>query len=625
MDKKEIELIIGNSPPFSKLKKRLLRKLIDISEIKEYKSAEIIYKQASCADYLYFFLKGRAAVLTQFGEKEKEIEIIKRGTCFGIISLFTDASHSVTVKSIETSFILQIDKDNFKEFLEKNPLTALDFSRLLSERVTARHKPKSIFQSKRIGVMGSISSGKTTYMIDLARQLKEQTGKKVIVVQVLIQDEQALDFKAEGFLAKEYNNKILALKDFKEVSLSDFILNDNIDYLYLKTESGENFSSLLNFLSESYHFILYEVPQSFLSDYLNEFTEPAHQLHFFLFPDKQELVEGEALIKKLKAKNLLNSGKIKVILSQIYGLDNLSFEEKQKSLNHPIYATVLSRNSESYPKIVQRIARQIGEVVLGLALGSGAAYGFSHIGVLKVLERNNITVDIICGTSMGAIVAALWAAGYSISDIEKFANEFGKKVSSFSIFGVALPFKGFIKSRRLENIFKSIFKDLTFHDLKHSLKIVAFDFCRRKTVVLEQGYIYKAVAASCAFPGIFEPIKLQKNILLDGGILNPLPTKILLQYNTYKIIASNIMLSPEQALREYNKRDKFYIFDFIFGSVETMQQRFVEDALKIADVTVHTDLEGLGWMEFNKISEFIKRGEAAAEKEIEKIKKLTAV
>jgi len=313
-----------------------------------------------------------------------------------------------------------------------------------------------------------------------------------------------------------------------------------------------------------------------------------------------------------------------VIFTESSDNEGLTFEKKRRFINHSVYATLPLASQESYSKTLRRISREIGEVTLGIALGSGAAYGFSHIGVLKVLEENNIDIDIICGSSMGAVIAALWAIGFSVDKIEEISNEFGKKIGKFSILGFTFPLKGIMRARRLEGIFKSVFKNLTFYDLKHTLKIVAFDFLKRKPVVLNKGFLYKAVAASCAFPGIFEPINLKKSILLDGGILSPLPTKILLEHDADKIIASNISLSSEQSRREYRKRNSFHIFDFIFGSIETMQQMFIEEAIKIADVVVHTNLEGLGWMEFEKISAFVRRGEIAAQKKIEEIKNLVS-
>ena len=623
MDSKEINLIIGNSPPFNGLSPRQINKLIDISEVKEYKNEETIYKEGDPPSHLYFLIKGRVEACAKAGTKDRRIEVLKRGTCFGIISLLTDDPHSVTVKSIEISLILQVEDKAFKKFLEKNPYLALDFSRILSQRVKARSKPKKIFQSKKIGIMGSVLAGKTRYMFDLGVKIKEQTQKDVICIQIIPFGEDKAHFIPEVSL-QDRKSEILSLKDFSEEVLTDHVINSDVDYLYIRAAVGDNFLPLLNLLSESYHFILYEIPHKFLEEHCDDFITPAHQVHFILFPKREELIKGASLIRELKVYNPLNQEKVKVIFTESFDQESLPFEKKRRLVNHPVYATLPSTSQESYPKALRRISREIGEVTLGLALGSGAAYGFSHIGVLKVLEENNINIDIICGSSMGAIIAALWATGFSVEEIEKLSNEFGRKIGKFSILGFTFPLKGIMKARRLENIFKGVFKNLTFYDLKHTLKIVAFDFLKRKPIVLSKGLLYKAVAASCAFPGIFEPINFKKSILLDGGILSPLPTKVLLNYDAHKIIASNISLSSEQARREYRKRDRFHIFDFIFGSIETMQQRFVEEAVKIADVVVHTNLEGLGWMEFEKISTFVRRGEIAAQEKIEEIKNLVS-
>lgn len=623
MSDKEIRLIISNSPPFNALGKHQISRLISISEVREYRNDQVIYNEKDLPDYLYFLIKGRIAVLTQSGSKHRKIEILKRGTCFGIISLLTDDPHSVTTKSIETSLVLQTEKKAFKEFLKMNPYLSLDFARILSQRVKSRFKPKKIFQSKKIGIMGSPLAGKTRYMFDLGVRLKEQTKKDIICIQIIPPGAEIAHFIPEVSLTNKRNN-ILSLKVFSEGSLDKYIIKSKVAYLYIMADIGDNFLPLLNFLSESYHFILYEIPHKFLEKHFDDFIISAHQIHFILFPQKMELSKGASLLKELKAHNPLNQEKIKVIITESFNQEGLLLAKKQKLINHPIYATLPSVSDQQYIKTLRRISREIGEVTLGIALGSGAAYGFSHIGVLKVLVQNNIVIDVICGSSIGAIIAALWAAGFSVDDIEKLSNQFGKKINKFSLTGFSFPFRGIMRAKRLESIFRNIFKDMTFYDLKHNLKIVAFDFLKRKSIILDKGLLYKAVAASCAFPGIFEPVNFKKDILLDGGILNPLPTKVLLNYDAHKIIASNISLSSEQALRINRTRSRFHIFDFIFGSIETMQQQFVEQAAKIADIVIHTNLEGLGWMEFEKIAEFIKRGELAAREKLDEIKKLVS-
>ncbi|MDP2923677.1 MAG: patatin-like phospholipase family protein [Candidatus Omnitrophota bacterium] len=616
MDTQQTKFIIANTPPFNKLKDQELVEFLNISEVKEYKNGAILYRDGDQPDYFYFILQGRVVALTTQAQSEQEIELLKRGTSFGIISLFNDEPHSVTTRSIENSFVLRVEKDKFKDFLNKHPLISFEFYRLLSQRIRGRARPKKIFQCKRIGIFGVSLSGKTTYMFKLGSHLNEQTQKKVICVELSINN----NFTFPSLMAKSV--KSLDLDEFKEENIDKYILRDKVDYLLATIRIKSNFLSLLNFLSENYHFILYEIPSQLFGDSSNEVIAPSDYLHFLVSSDKKELIQAASLIKDLKSQDKASEDKIKVILNEFNKKDDITFGQVVTILNQPIYATLPSYESGNYTRTLRRIARQIGEGVLGLALGSGGAYGFSHVGVLKILEKNNVNIDIICGSSIGAMIAALWALGYRVEEIEKSIVELGKKMNLFSIWGFSFPFRGFLKAKYLENILKKIFKDKTFYDLKRTLKIVVFDFTNKETRILEDGLLYKAVAASCAMPGIFEPIRVKNEILFDGGILSPLPTKVLLNYGVHKIIAVNITPSREEVYGEYRRRNKWHIFDFIFGSIETMQREFVQQAITISDTVIHPNFEGLGWLDFDKVEDFIKRGEEATLDKLEEIKKL---
>ncbi|MDD5194381.1 MAG: patatin-like phospholipase family protein [Candidatus Omnitrophica bacterium] len=617
MDKNEIILILSNTPTFNKLSSEDIAAFLEICEVKQYLSGEIIYQEGSPPDYFYFLLKGRVVALTHQEVGEVEIDLLKRGTSFGIISIFSGDPHSVTTKAIETSFILRAGHEHFKEFLNKHPAISLDFSRMLTQRVKAKTqtRPKKIFQVKHIGIIGFPSAGKTTYLYNLALRLKEETGKKVICLEVSSSDNFVLPYLAKN------EAKALSLAGFNEETLPNFIIKGEIDYLLLKVTSPANFSALLNNLCESYHFILYEIPFYFWDNYFDDFVSPADYIHFVLFPQIEELRRAGILMSDLKTKHPTIREKLKVIINEFGSKDIISYTSKCDLLNQPVYATLPASSGEPYTKVLRRISRQTADLITGLALGSGAAFGYAHIGVLKAFEENDITIDIICGSSMGSVIATLWAMGLKPDEIAPLAQEFGRKTSNFM--GISFPFKGVIRARRLESICKKIFGNKTFYDLKHMLKVVAFDFAKREIIVLEEGLLYKAVAASCAMPGLFEPVKLKEDILLDGGILTPLPTKILLNYGVNRIIAINITPSQEEIRKEYQRHNKMHVFDFIFGSIETMQREFIQQAVGIADVVVHPSFAGLGWMEFEKIEELMARGYLAAKEKIQEIKSLT--
>ena len=626
MDLKEVKVLIANITPFNKLKDEEVDDFLNICEVKTYKHGEIIYKDQDPPDYFYFLLKGRIIILGSDSGEKSEIEIIKRGTAFGIISLFNDEPHSVTTKPIEESLVVRVEKDKFKNFLIFHPVLSAEFYRILSQRIRARLGRKKIFQCKRVAVFGTPLSGKTTYALNLALKLKAETRKNVIFVEFIAQE----DKKPMSFYGQE--EKMLNLNDYREEDFSGYLMHKNlkelpemsIDCLTVKMNYSTNFASLINFLSENYHFIIYDIPASFKNEKFYELLSPADYFHYLILPVRENAATASLLIEELKAKNSINIEKIKVILSDFSGQVRLSSQEIKERIGHNIYATLTSMENDDYDKTLRRISRQTGELLVGLALGSGGAYGFSHIGVLKILEENNIPVDIICGSSIGAVIAALWALGYDAKRIEGLTSDFGKKLKLFSFRGFVFPFKGFWTAKYLESVLKKLFKEKTFYDLKHSLKIVVFDFASKGAKVLEQGYLYKAVAASCAVPGVFEPIKFKDDMLLDGGILNPLPTKVLLNYGANKIIAVNIIPSQEEMLSEYKKRSKLHIFDFIFGTIETMQRQFIEEAVLVADVIIHPNFANLHWLEFGKVEDFVKRGESATLDKLPEINKLAS-
>ncbi|MFH1767614.1 MAG: patatin-like phospholipase family protein, partial [Candidatus Omnitrophota bacterium] len=287
------------------------------------------------------------------------------------------------------------------------------------------------------------------------------------------------------------------------------------------------------------------------------------------------------------------------------------------------YVLINNCNKEEKKDVLERIKRELADKTVGVALGSGGAYGGSHIGVLKVLDEHRIPIDMICGSSVGSIIASMWALGYSQQEMAKNLMIFGRCVNPFSFSGFSFPFKGLLRAKKLEGVLKDIFGNKNFYDLKHRLGIVVFSFKKRQITLISEGLIYKAVAASCAMPGIFEPIVFKGDIFMDGGVLSPLPTKILLNQNIKKIIAVNVIPSKEEIYRIYRSKTlKFNVFDFIFGSIETMQQEFIKESLDVSDVVIHPTFEGLKWTDFTKTAEFIKRGEAAARSEIAFLKNL---
>ena len=172
---------------------------------------------------------------------------------------------------------------------------------------------------------------------------------------------------------------------------------------------------------------------------------------------------------------------------------------------------------------------------LGLALGSGAARGLAHIGVLKILEEADIPIDIITGTSMGAFIGAMYAAGVPVSQMEKVALEIDWR-SLAKLLDPVLPTSGLTDSKRLVAFMSELLPVRDFADLRQSLAITATDINTGEPVIIKQGNLLEALRASLAFPGIFSPVRFGQRFLVDGGLCKPVPTDVARHLGADKII-----------------------------------------------------------------------------------------
>lgn len=341
--------------------------------------------------------------------------------------------------------------------------------------------------------------------------------------------------------------------------------------------------------------------------------------------------------------------------------------------------------------MVVRIARQVSGILVGLVLGGGAALGMAHVGVIRVLERENIPVDIIIGSSMGALVGSLWAMGKSADELEFIAHEFKKIPSllklidppmlpsvsvlfvSFVLFqfgsgftkglvflitililaGMFSSFSGLIRGRKINSWLRSKLGKSMFSDTKITFKAVAYDLVHREELVLDRGSLVDAVSQSIAIPGVIQPARGVQQIIIDGGVLNPLPTNVLKRMGISKIIAVNVLQSPshvaqgnENDLKQMQLEAKIpfhqdpmrfigfrlhrlvtslftpNISDIIVQTLQATEYVIAEKNAKDADIVIHPNLVGIKWFELYKVDELIRLGEEATLRHLGAIKKL---
>lgn len=292
--------------------------------------------------------------------------------------------------------------------------------------------------------------------------------------------------------------------------------------------------------------------------------------------------------------------------------------------------------------------------VIGLALGSGAAFGMAHIGVLKVLEREKIPVGIVSGASIGALIAAMWGIGLSAQEIQRISERLKIKLNIIRLLDFTFPISGILAGRRLRRFLRAILGENTFEDLKIPVKIMVYDLANRETMVVDKGRLLDAVYKSIAVPGIFQPIRENGRMFVDGGVMDPVPVDILFKSGAQKVIAVNTLPGPKnicernsalkEALKEeenvlrYGSLDekicvhltKFFrkmftpnIFDVIMTSMQAMEYSIAEISCCRADVSLHPVLSNAASTDFHLVKQFVKTGEEEALRHIDKIRALT--
>jgi len=255
---------------------------------------------------------------------------------------------------------------------------------------------------------------------------------------------------------------------------------------------------------------------------------------------------------------------------------------------------------------------------IGLALGGGAARGLAHIGVLEVLGREGIPIDMVAGTSMGALIGALYAQGKAVSEIKDLAIELGSK--RFSLLAdPALPKTGLIRGRKVKKVLKSTIGNIGFGDLGLPFACVATDINSGEEVVIKQGLVWQGVMASSSIPVMFSVAKWKGKYLVDGGLVNPVPASVVRQMGADFIIAVDVAPSISGRLHQADKEPN--IFNIIMQILHIAAYQSLKASLSEADVVIEPQMASIGYFDFHRAQECILDGELAAQESIIEIKR----
>lgn len=262
-------------------------------------------------------------------------------------------------------------------------------------------------------------------------------------------------------------------------------------------------------------------------------------------------------------------------------------------VNKPVIQSVVS-----VPKVPKTIR-------IGLALGGGAARGFAHIGVIKVLEAQGIYPDIVIGTSAGSVVGAMYAAGNNGFTLQRMALEMDETTLS----DWSLPFfsksSGVLKGEALQSYVNKMVLNTPLEKLKKPFGAVATDLNTGLPVVFRRGNTGLAVRASSSVPGVFQPVKINDRLYVDGGLVAPVPVRFAREMGADFVIAVNISTAPEAQIASSS-------VDVLLQTFTIMGQSINYFEMQNADMVIRPELPNMGGADFAGRNLAILAGERAA-------------
>ncbi|MCG3205998.1 MAG: hypothetical protein KCHDKBKB_02724 [Elusimicrobia bacterium] len=615
-----------------------------------YPKGAVLFHENDPGDSLYIVLSGSVRVLKSKAPlthiEMNTLAYLNRGDILGEMALLAAEPRTHTAVVDSTAELLVLTKRDFDSLLEKNPTMAVHLSRILSSRLASIHRsgtPGANPPSRAIALIPTLPApDRMVFTVNLAVSLAEQTRRKVLLCVADSSDHliaRALglqtttvsdqDFR-EGLLqdTKRFNDalvvhpsgiELLELDSriftgvINNVLYSLFALVKDLYDICLFVLPPENKENITILMSEFDKVVLVGGPQGSASD----------QAHL------QQLSEGPLPKKPERVWLSLQSDSAPPNFTPDSRMNwNPEWSHQFLFKGSPFFPTEAAEGQRA----MDRLARKLTGLSIGFAMGSGAAFGYALIGMLRVMEREGIFPDVLSGTSMGALIGAFYANGISPDDLEVIAASITRK-KLLTMLDFNFPFRtGLIHGNGVLNFLREHLNDKTFNELLLPFACVATDIQTGKEIILDHGNVAEAVRASLSLPFFFQPYYLEGRYLVDGGLVNPVPTSIIVSQGANILLSANLTSRANERkvprVIGWWRRQMPSILrgpsfpETLLKTIYIMQYEISQARSEIAHVVMNIKSHDLLWWDLDKSKEMIKMGEATAEEVLPKIKSL---
>lgn len=550
------------------------------------RSRDVLFNENDLCDGLYIVITGKLqALVSEDGARKKVGEIVP-GETVGEVAIFTDEPRNATVQAIRDCVLVKMSKKLFSDITDKHPKVILNIAKLMMLRLTnvnkAKHGKRTLNKTVAILPLGEVNNFESLCS-EVVKSFK----------------------KIENTLF--LNSKITDSEiRYEEISQSD-----------AKNEEAYQRVTEYLYTKESEYDKLLLVGDSNMSEWNQRCIRQADVI--LLVGDGSEPGGNTELDKFLSGDEKISDANQYLIMLHADNVQNPE-DTKRWFIQRDISRVFHAKLNAHY---IDRISRFICGKSVGLTLAGGGARGAAHLGVYKALIENNIPVDMVCGTSMGGMVAGGLSLDKGIDEVISYGREkfLSNPVNDFNI----VPVISLLKGKKIDGLLLDYFGDLDILDLWRPFFCVSSNLSQSKAVNHYSGNVCKAIRASVAIPGVFPPVLFDGDFHVDGGIFNNLPIDIMKDFGSGIQIAVNMnedkgfFLDDSKLPNDYRilknrwlKKNKEFnvptMMSSIIQSITLSSDHHTQSTKGIADLYINLDLSKFGMMEVKAFDQVVEIG-----------------
>ena len=551
------------------------------------KRGDVLFSAGDHEREMYIVVKGRLRVVSP-DDKQTTIGEIGAGETVGELSLLSDEPHTATVLAIRECYLVRVDEGDYLWLAEKHPHISADIARIIIKR------QQEIIQHTKTSREQSI----TFAIVPLHDEVDIQAFANSLHTYIQ-------DFGTSQTLDREGFDSLYGYE-----GASSLALDDPIHIMV---------TSWMNQLEKDNRYILY-IADSSLSQWTQRCIEQADRILFVGSAKASHTLQPveEAIAKAYPQVRteliLLHPESTTLPSGTADWLDARTvYTHHHIRLNDKIH--------------IRRTARRLTGHATGLVFSGGGARGFAHLGAIHAFEEENVAVDMIGGTSIGALMGAAYALTGAYSEMYEIAEKIS---NSKSIFDYTFPMVAIMNSKKVSKLLQTTYGETFIEDLWIPFFCIASNLSKAEMVISTRGKLHKALRASMSIPGVFSPVIRDGDIIIDGGVMNNFPIDIMEDWCE----GGTLIGLTSQSERPSSSRRAFHLEDGVSGwkillnrlnpfsknirvpllpitFLKTLEINTLEKQRSyhhIADFILNTDVHEFGLLAFDEYDKITQKG-----------------